>query len=867
MWYKFKPFMRKIFSWSNWKRWVVLSITLISTIIAIVCGSLFYISKKPNLSTEYGGGVEILVQAQKNGKKVNDKYAKNIANTMDDRLTGGIAFNGTTVNVEGDGILKITQNGKLSSKEKEELEKIVSSKPNLILTDGDMIPLFVRGKFNESREKIDYSRIEDYIPPLKENGAKFKFIPPSEKGRSGYYGIDVSLRNNAAADEWYKATEYITKNNKDPKKRKILMWLNLDALVKFAKTEYASDWKEAGENPYNFVHIGNKALNDKGKPNALKEYEFKGTNYLLSEAGLSGPLKGTQFFISGRFNEAQAKKTAANINFGSANYDLKILSSNYIEASKTSNSFRSALLAGAVVFSIIAVFMIVNYGLLGALSTISIALYMFLTLLLFTVLRGEYSPVTIAALIIGIGISVDSNIITFERLKNEVYAGDRLKKAMKNANHRTLGSILDANILTLLISFVLFFFGTSTIKGFSISLVFSVTFILIVMLIFTRGLSVLLVNTGAFDKKLWLLGIRQKKILAPKKENKFNKFDFVKNSKWFGIGSLIFIVAGIIVFAVFAGINKDFWAGFNRSMEFGGGVRISIESANSAYVNSDILDIQNKFMAHMNKWGIDPNKITFQIVPMDLGNGNFKLQIETSQDLSNVLSKIESDVATFVSSGNKPRFIAYAISTSRAFDLLKYSMIAIAGAFLVVIVYTFIRFKWTYSIAAVFGLLHDVLMSIAFIVVARLQLSPIMIAALLSITAFSINDTIIVFERIKETINTQYHGVFLSKALIKEIANNAIKDTFKRSLYTTLTTVVSILVLLMFGNATDLSFNIVMIFGLVVGSYSSIFICTWLWIKLETKRQLCIKKRADNSYWVLSGSEEQLFQGINDFTA
>ncbi|UUD34952.1 protein translocase subunit SecDF [Mycoplasmopsis caviae] len=862
MWYKLKSIFGKIFSWSNWKRWVILSITLISTIIAIVCGSLFYVSKKPNLSIEYGGGVEVLVQAKREGKLVDDKYAKNIANIMDDRLTGGIAFNGTTVSVEGDGILKITQNGQLSPKEKEELEKIVSLKPSLILTDGNMVPLFINGKFNEKAEKIDYNKISDYIPPLKENGASLRF------GFNNAYAIDVHLRNNDAANEWYKATSFVADKTKST--QSIMMWLNLDALVKFAKSsEYAADWKESGENPYNFVHIGNKAKDSKNKKNALKVHEFKAANYLISEAGLNGPLTGTHFSISGGFTEERAKKIVANINFGSANYSLKQLSSNYIEPKKTSNSFRSALLAGAVVFSIIAVFMIVNYGLLGALSTISIALYMFLTLLLFTVLRGEYSPVTIAALIIGIGISVDSNIITFERLKNEVYSGDRLQKALKNANRRTLSSILDANILTLLISFVIFFFGTSTVKGFSISLVFSVVFTLIVMLIFTRGLSSLLVNTGVFDNRLWLLGIKQKKILAPQKENKLTRFSFVKNAKWFVISSLIFLVIGIIIFTIFAIINKNFWAGFNRSLEFGSGARISIESLESAYTQDEIFQLQNKFQNSLVNWGVDPSKITYHIVAIDKGS-NWKLQIETTQDLTGFLDKIEKDVLSFRidnNPGNEPRFIAYAISTSRAFDLLKNSMIAIAVAFLIVIAYTFIRFKWTYSIAAVIGLVHDLFMAVSFIAITRLQLSPIMIAALLSITAFSANDTIIVFERIKETINTKYHGVFLSKELIKEIANNAIKDTFKRSLYTTLTTVISILVLLMFGNATDLSFNIVMIFGLIVGSYSSIFICTWIWIKLETRRQLGIKKRSESNYWKLPGSEEQLFQGINDFSA
>ncbi|RTZ68084.1 MAG: hypothetical protein DSZ21_02470 [Tenericutes bacterium] len=145
--------------------------------------------------------------------------------------------------------------------------------------------------------------------------------------------------------------------------------------------------------------------------------------------------------------------------------------------------------------------MIVNYGLLGALSTISIALYTFLTLMMFTVMRGEYSPESIAALILGLGMSVDANIITFERLKSEVYSGSTLNKANTIANRRSLTTIFDANITTLIVAFVLFIFGTRNIKGLSVTLIISIFFTLVIMLGFTRLTSTLLVKTGMFDKR------------------------------------------------------------------------------------------------------------------------------------------------------------------------------------------------------------------------------------------------------------------------------------------------------------------------------------------------------------------------------
>ncbi len=139
-------------------------------------------------------------------------------------------------------------------------------------------------------------------------------------------------------------------------------------------------------------------------------------------------------------------------------------------------AFTKAMIAGLIVFSLIAIFMIVNYGLLGALSTIGMALYMFLTLTMFTVMRGEYSPETIASLIIGIGMAVDACIITFERLKSEVRSGNSIIKSHKIANKLSLSTIFDSNTTTIIVGFVLFFFGTGQIKGFSIMLILSIIF-------------------------------------------------------------------------------------------------------------------------------------------------------------------------------------------------------------------------------------------------------------------------------------------------------------------------------------------------------------------------------------------------------
>ncbi|WP_036456755.1 protein translocase subunit SecDF [Mycoplasmopsis lipofaciens] len=861
MWDKIVTFFKKMFSLTNWKRWVIAAITIISTIIAIVFGSLFYISKNVNKSVEYGGGVEFLVEIKKeNGEKIDDKFANTVASALDNRLTGGIAFNGTNVAVEGEGKIRITRNGDLNDTERKQFEKIISSKPSLVLTDPNMMPLFVNGKFVEGA-KIDYDNIDKYIPPLKPDGATFGF--GNQQNGSNNYAVTIELANSDAEIEWTKATSYVVNHSKT-----ILMWLNLDDLVNnIAKKEHKA-WIESGENPFNFVHVNNKTYDEKlKKPNILKEHEFNAKNYLISLASVNRPLNGSKFNITGNFTDTEAKKLAANINFGSSKYDLVVLSSNYISSTRTGDSFRSALLAGLVVFSLISIFMIVNYGLLGALSTISIALYIFLTLLMFTVLRGEYSPITIAALIIGIGISVDANIITFERLKNEIYNGEKLKKSIKNSNKMTLSSIVDANLTTLIVSFILFYFGTRVVRGFSISLVFSVIFTLVVMLFFTRVVSAIIVGTGFFDNRLWLLGLHKNKINNLKMNSKYRTFDYVKHAKWFIMGSLLFIFISIIVFTIFASINKEFWAGFNRSMEFQGGINVTISGNKDLGVildKSTAENIKNYIISNHANLGINNPESVTNVVSIDSAGTSFNVVIKTTQDLNSNIQLIKNNLLSFNSNLS---IISYGISSTEARNLVNNALTAIGVSFVGIILYTLIRLKWTFSLAAIIGLLHDVAMTIGFIVIARLELSPIIVAAALSIIAFSINDTIVVFDRIRETITNDYHNMILDKNKIKSIANSAVVETIKRSIFTSLTTITTVLVLLSFGNATDLSFNIVMIFGLAIGAYSSIFICTWLWTKFELIRQKGIKKRTENHFWDLPGVSEQTFQGINDFIA
>lgn len=861
-----KQRLKNLFVLSNWKRFLISAITIVSTFIVIVLGSVFYISKDVNKSIDYGGGIEVLVQVKKDDQNADKTLTEQVNKSLFDRLTGGTGLNGITISSEGDGKIRITKAGNVTNAQRDIFEKEISEKPILTVTDINLKPLFFDGSFT-ANGSLDRGTPQNWVPPFALGAAKYV----NQNGRDS---VQLTLKNSDARLEWTKATDYLSKQSQP--NNLVLMWLDIDKLLHIAKTQYPLEWKESGENLWNFVHVNNQAYTQIQDPVTnqprLVANEFKKNvldiqnKYLISVAQVNNPISTSEVIINGNFTNTQAQELANRINFGLSDYSIDILSSVFLSSNLNDNAFQSAIIAGIVIFSLISIFMIVNYGLLGVLTTISIALYIYLTLLMFTVLRGEYSPVTIAALIIGIGISVDANVITYERLKKYVYSGDSLKKAFYSSNRLSLSSILDANITTIIIAFILFYFGTKDVRGYSITLTLSILFTLLVMLVFSRFLSYMLVNTGLFEKRLYLLGLHKKYINHKTKLAKINEnFNYYKNAKWFVLASLSFMVISLIVFASISGANKDIWAGLNRNIEFTGGINLNIATdRNTANTLSlaEANEIKKQIVESSQTFNIENVNSIIDIQKANEQGTNYVINIRSQQDLSSIVNDIKN-IATRVNP-----FInvaTFTVSSSEAAKLVQNAILATGIGFVGIVLYLLFRMNWTYSIAAIIALIHDFLMVLAFVVITRLQVSTIIVAAMLSIIGLSINDTVVTFDRIREKIKFDYTGKILQKSDLKKIVNVAIADTIKRSIYTSFTTILAVSVILAFGNAINFTFNIVMLFGIAIGVYSSVFIASWVWAKLEYIRQKGIVKRKEKGFWEINNPEEQTVNGINDF--
>ena len=820
------------------RRLIILGVTLLAAVLAVALGGSLYVANHGRKSIEYGGGAEYVVaiessDAHKISKEEADDISEEIASRVD-----SLGISGATATAETGDIYKVRVRypGVATQQQKESIGKIITKKPHLSFTDAYGNLLFDRNKkFNINKLHGDPKGLVIKTSTVSNSPIRggAKAISSSKSGYEVQINVIPSL-----ASEWRAATDYIAQLPKG--KKEIVAWLDFKNYIKtYHKYNYKQQYsKDPDKDPVAAAYYAPGFL--------FKTPNLDLANHLISRANVRRALFGKSFVITGGFDIQRAKKLARKINYGATNYRLELKYSDYITATYGSNAFNKAMIAGIIVFAVIGIFLVANYGLLGALSTISISLYVMITLAMFTLMRGQYSPESIAALIIGVGMAVDANIITFERLKGEVYGGASIQKAFKDSNKKSLSTIFDANITTMIVAVVLFFFGTRNIVGLSVTLIISIILTLIVMLGFTRFTTTMLVKSGMFDNRKHLLGI--KPIFDVKIQNKIEKPDYINSAKYFMMGSAAIFVAAFIILIIITAKTGAYTNAFNLSREFTGGTIIEVTNSKGSFINpADIQGLKNDLQQQ--------GAIIGKIQEIHGSNGIEALKYVT-RDVISPINGVIGKSGLYVASTSLT-------STSVANELVRNAIITISIAVGGVIIYTLIRFKWTYSIASIVALLHDGIIVIAIFMITRVEISPIFVAGLIAIMGYSINDTIVTFDRVRERMN-DFEGE-MTKKNIRMIANQSIKDTLKRSILTSLTTISAVLILMMFGNATKLSFNFAMLIGLVAGTYSSIFIATYLWTFMETKRHLAIKKRGETNFWKTNDVEEEIFVGINDF--
>lgn len=535
---------------------------------------------------------------------------------------------------------------------------------------------------------------------------------------------------------------------------------------------------------------------------------------LISVPSVNAEITDGQAIIEGNMSYEEAEQLASTIRIGGLSVELEEIRSNVVGAQLGEEAISTSLMAGAVGLAIVFVFMCVVYLLPGFASSLALVIYTGLILVLLNAFDITLTLPGIAGIILGIGMAVDANVIIFARVKEELTAGKSVKSALNAGFHKAMSAILDGNITTLIAAAVLWLKGSGTVKGFAQTLALGIVVSMFTALVITRMI------VYAF----YAVGIRNPKLYGRIKEERA-PIDFLGKRKIFFAVSVAVILIGFVFMGVNAGTGKG---ALNYSLEFKGGTSTNV-TFDKAYT---LKEIDETMIPDLEKVTDDPN-----IQVQTVANSNQVIFKTQTLDLEKreAFAKYMADEFGVEEKDITTENISSTVSSEMRVD----AIIAVAIATVFMLLYIWLRFKdIRFATSAVVALIHDVLVVLAFYVIARISVGNTFIACMLTIVGYSINATIVIFDRIREEMKTKKRGEELDV-----LVNRCITRTLTRSIYTSLTTFVMVAVLFVMGVSSIKEFALPLMVGIICGAYSSVCITGALWYVMKTK----IVKKAESA--------------------
>jgi protein-export membrane protein SecD/preprotein translocase SecF subunit len=518
--------------------------------------------------------------------------------------------------------------------------------------------------------------------------------------------------------------------------------------------------------------------------------------------------------IVGQFSVEEAQQLSSLLNSGALPVKLDEIYSTSVGAKFGEQAMDKTVIAGLLGILAIYLYMIGFYRFPGFIAAITLTVYLFLTVLIFDWMNVVLTLPGIAALILGVGMAVDANIITYERIREEIKVGKSIKSAFKAGNESSLSTVTDANLTTLLAGVVLFFYGTSSVKGFATSLIIGILGSFFTNVYLSRWLLGLWVNSNFFNNKPGWFAVKQSEIykLSENKDTldlptKFDRIDFVTHRrKFFAVSVAIFAIGVVLLLTMKLNLGIDFTSGTRVEL-------LSKEPLTTERVSTEL-----------KKLDLETNDIVVSGENKEIGVARFK----------GVLSKQEiADLKAHFSKkfGAEPNVSSVTPTVGK--ELAKNALVALLISSLGLIVFVAFRFELPMAVAAVIALLYAAFFVIPFFSLTRIEVDITFIAALLTIVGYSINDTIVTFDRMRE--NMQKRKRLKTFEDIADVVNTSIRQTLGRSINTVLMVALTVIALLIFGSESIQPFSLALLVGLVVGTYSSIFIAAQLWVEWKHK--------------------------------
>ncbi len=528
----------------------------------------------------------------------------------------------------------------------------------------------------------------------------------------------------------------------------------------------------------------------------------------VSVPSVNSAITGGSCVIEGMEDLEAAEKLASYIRIGGLDIELEELESQVVGAQLGSDALRTSLIAAGIGIVCVMIFLVIMYLFPGLVASLALALY---TILIICILKWYDITLTlpgIAGMILSIGMAVDANVIIFARIREEIAAGRQVSSAIEAGFAKAMSAILDGNITTLIAAAVLGVLGSGTVKGFAVTLALGVVVSMFTALVITR----ILINA------FYALGIKDSRAYGKAKEPV--KFDFIGKKAIFIAVSVVIIAAGLIGMCVFKATSGN---ALNYSLEFMGGTSTTV-GFNEAYT---LEELESTVVPQIAEITGDNNIQTTLVDGTD--QVIFKtrtLTLDERDDLNNMFLTNYDVEDTAITSQS--------IGSTISGEMRTQSIKAVIVAIIFMLLYIWFRFKdIRFASSAIVALCHDVLITLAIYALLRISVGSTFIACMLTIIGYSVNDTIVIFDRIRENIKSLTTETADS---LKTIANESLAQTLSRSLSTSFTTALTVLMLLIFGISTIREFAIPLLAGVIAGTYSSIFIATQLWYILKVRK-------------------------------
>ncbi|TGP26280.1 MULTISPECIES: protein translocase subunit SecDF [unclassified Mesorhizobium] len=543
------------------------------------------------------------------------------------------------------------------------------------------------------------------------------------------------------------------------------------------------------------TRFGQATQQNVGKPFAIVL-----DNQVISAPVIREPILGGSGQISGNFTAESANDLAVLLRAGALPAKLTIIEERTVGPGLGQDSIHAGKVAGVIGSILVVAFMFVAYGFLGFLANVALAVHVAMIVGALSLLGATLTLPGIAGIVLTIGMAVDSNVLIYERIREERRNGRSVIQAIDTGFTKALATIVDSNVTSLIATVVLFWLGTGPVKGFAITYAIGILTTVFTAFTFTRMLVA-----------IWLRRARPKEL--PRAPVTFippgTKIPFMGIRRWtFALSSLLSIlsVVGFLTIDI------------NYGIDFKGGSMIEVQAKQG---NADLADIRGR-LSELNIGEIQvqqfgqPNDVLIRVGTQDAGENAEQTVIDKVRgELQDQYDFRRVEVVGPTVSG----------------ELAKQGTIAMLIALVGILLYVWFRFEWQFAVGAIVATVHDVVMTIGFFVISGLEFNQSSLAAILTIIGYSLNDTIVVYDRVREDLRKY------KKMPLPQLLNNAINETLSRTTLTSVTTSLALLALVLFGGEVIRSFTLAMLFGVVFGTYSSIFIAAPLLILFKLRPQ------------------------------